>query len=151
MKWLFDSSVLVAVFYADHVHHVPSARAFRAATKEDFCAVHTLAEVYATLTGLPVRPRITGAEGIAIIKQIRDRLSLVALDDTEYVSALESASEKIVGGAAYDALIAHCANEGPGRDTPDLERERFHSNARRDHPARQDSRHTIALEGPKNV
>ena len=109
MKWLFDSSVLVAVFYADHAHHVPSAKAFRAATKEDFCAVHTLAEVYATLTGLPVRPRITGAEGIAIIKQIRDRLSLVALDDTEYVSALESVSEKIVGGAAYDALIAHCA------------------------------------------
>jgi len=39
---------------------------FLAAGKDDFCALRTLGEVYATLTGLPVRPRITGSEGISI-------------------------------------------------------------------------------------
>lgn len=43
-----------------------------------------------------------------MIKQIRDRLSLVALTEAEYVAALES-NPYIVGAAAYDALIAHCA------------------------------------------
>jgi predicted nucleic acid-binding protein len=109
LKYFFDSSVLVPVFYADHPHHNASARAFLAAGKEDFCALRTLGEVYATLTGLPVRPRITGPEGMAVLKQIRDRLTVISLTEQEYVSALESVSGTVVGGAAYDALIAKCA------------------------------------------
>ncbi|HWC96002.1 MAG TPA: hypothetical protein VG456_04615, partial [Candidatus Sulfopaludibacter sp.] len=74
-----------------------------------FCALRTLGEVYAVLTGLPVRPRITGPEGIAVIKSICERLTLVSLSESEYVSALETASQTAVGGAAYDVLIAQCA------------------------------------------
>jgi predicted nucleic acid-binding protein len=109
LKLFFDSSVLVPVFYADHQHHQSSARAFLGADKEDFCALRTLGEVYATLTGLPVRPRITGPEGVAIVTQIRERLTIVSLTEQEYVSTLESASPAIVGNTAYDALIARCA------------------------------------------
>jgi predicted nucleic acid-binding protein len=109
LKLFFDSSVLVPVFYADHQHHQSSARAFLGADKEDFCALRTLGEVYATLTGLPVRPRITGPEGVAIVTQIRERLTIVSLTEREYVSTLESASPAIVGNTAYDALIARCA------------------------------------------
>jgi predicted nucleic acid-binding protein len=37
-------------------------------------------------------------------------LTLITLSEQEYVSGLERASsETIVGAAAYDALIAHCA------------------------------------------
>ncbi len=61
------------------------------------------------LTGLPVRPRITGSDGIAVIEQILTRVSVVALDEDEYVGALREASSTIVGGAAYDFLIARCA------------------------------------------
>ena len=110
MKRFFDSSVLVPVFYADHPQHASSTKLFLEAGREDFCALRTLGEVYATLTGLPLRPRITGSEGINIVKQIRERLALITLSEQEYVSALELASSgAIVGGAAYDALIAHCA------------------------------------------
>ena len=110
MRLFFDSSVLVAVFYADHVHHTPSTKLFLGAGKGDFCALRTLGEVYVTLTRLPVRPRITGANGAAIVKQIRDRLSLTSLTEQEYVSALDSAaSQSIIGGALYDLLIAQCA------------------------------------------
>ena len=109
MNRFFDSSVLVPVFYADHQHHESSARLFLEAGKDDFCALRTLGEVYATLTGLPVRPRITGREGITIISQIRERLTVVSLTEQEYVSTLEAASPAIVGNTVYDALIARCA------------------------------------------
>jgi predicted nucleic acid-binding protein len=99
----------VPVFYADHQHHDFSAKIFLGADKQDFCALRTLGEVYATLTGLPIRPRITGPEGIAIVKLIRQRLTIVSLSEQEYVSTLEAASPTIVGGAAYDLLIAQCA------------------------------------------
>ena len=110
MKRFFDSSILVAVFYADHPQHASSAKLFLDAGKDDSCAIHTLSEVYSTLTGLPVRPRISGSEGFNIVEQIRERLTMVTLTEREYVSALEDASAgSIVGAAAYDALIARCA------------------------------------------
>ena len=59
---------------------------------------------------MPLRPRISGPEGVSIVKQICERLTLITLSEQEYVSALEQASSgTIVGAAAYDALIAHCA------------------------------------------
>ena len=110
MKLFFDSSVLVPVFYAHHPQHASSTKVFLAAGKGDFCALRTLGEIYATLTGLPLRPRITGPDGIKIVQQVRGRLTAVTLSEQEYVSALETASSgAIVGSAVYDALIAHCA------------------------------------------
>ncbi len=81
----------------------------RAASREEsFCALRTLGEVYAVLTGLPVRPRITGTDGLAVVEQIR-ALTVISLSEGEYVSAIKSLSGVIVGGAVYDALIAECA------------------------------------------
>jgi predicted nucleic acid-binding protein len=91
LKRFFDSSVLVPVFYADQPQHASTTKVFLEAGKDDLCALRTLGEVYATLTGLPLRPRITGPEGISIVKQIRERLTLVTLSEQEYVSALELA------------------------------------------------------------
>jgi predicted nucleic acid-binding protein len=38
VKWFFDSSALVPVFYADHPHHGSSANVFLTATRQDFRA-----------------------------------------------------------------------------------------------------------------
>ena len=104
MKRFFDSSVLVPVFYVDHPQHASCTKLFLDAGKQDFYALRTLGEV-STLTGLPLRPRITGPEGITIVKQIRERLTLVTLSEQRYVSGLELASSgTIVGAAAYDGL-----------------------------------------------
>jgi predicted nucleic acid-binding protein len=106
----FDSSVLVPVFFADHEHHIVSKTIFLDVGKEDFCARRSLGETYATLTGLALRPRITGPQGMRMIDEIRERLTLVSLSDAEYLSALEAASSQaVVGSTAYDALIARCA------------------------------------------
>lgn len=85
MKVFFDSSVLVPVFYADHPQHASSTKLFLAAGKADFCTLRTLGEVYATLTGLPLRPRITGPEGISIVKQIRERLTLITVSRNTFL------------------------------------------------------------------
>jgi predicted nucleic acid-binding protein len=110
LKLFFDTSVLIPAFYKFHTHHTSSARIFLTAFRENsFCALQTVGEVYAVLTGLPVRPRITGPDAIAIVQQILDRLTVIALSEQEYVSALRGISAAVTGGAAYDALIAHCA------------------------------------------
>jgi predicted nucleic acid-binding protein len=100
LKRFFDSSVLIPAFYKFHIHHESSAKAFRSASRDDsFCALRTLGEVYAVLTGLPVRPRITGADGMAVLEQIRAKLTVISLSEQEYVSAIQSVSETVVGGS----------------------------------------------------
>lgn len=44
------------------------------------------------------------------IGNIRERLSIIALNGDEYAAGLASAAAlRIVGGSIYDALLAHCA------------------------------------------
>lgn len=111
MKGFFDTSVLVPVFYGDHVHHKPSLDLFiRFDKRSGCCAAHSLAEVYSTLTRMPGKHRISGEQAMLFIGSIRERLSIIALSCDEYADALQaSAALGIVGGGIYDAMLAHCA------------------------------------------
>ena len=111
MKGFFDTSVLVPLFYRDHVHHRPSQELFiRFNRSTGCCGAHSLAEVYATLTRMPGKRRISGEQAMLFIGNIRERLSIVTLSGEEYADSLEaSAALSIVGGNIYDALLAHCA------------------------------------------
>ena len=108
---IFDTSVLVPVFYGDHVHHQASLALFIQFDKSTgCCGAHSLAEVYSTLTRMPGKHRISGQQAMLFIGSIRERLSIIALSGDEYADALEaSASLGIVGGGIYDAMLAHCA------------------------------------------
>lgn len=111
MKVFFDTSVLVAVFYADHEHHARSFATFaRSIKRRSFCAAHTLAELYATLTAMPPRYRVTGDQAMLFIGNVLERLTVVELTANEYTDALRHWSTGgVVGGAIYDALIATSA------------------------------------------
>jgi predicted nucleic acid-binding protein len=111
MKGFFDTSVLVPVFYGDHVHHQASLKLFiRFDKSTGCCGAHSLVEVFSTLTRMPGKHRISGEQAMLFIADIRERLSLIALDGDEYAKALEhSAARGIVGGGIYDAMLAHCA------------------------------------------
>ncbi|HEX7360488.1 MAG TPA: PIN domain-containing protein [Bryobacteraceae bacterium] len=113
MKGFFDTSVLVPVFYGDHVHHRASLDRFTQYNKTSgCCGAHSLAEVYATLTRMPGKHRISGEQAMLFIGSIRERLALVALTGEQYADALaNSAACGIVGGGIYDALLARCAIE----------------------------------------
>ena len=61
-------------------------------------------------TRLPGKHRLSAAQLMLCVGEIRERLTLVALADPEYYSALEhAASLGTAGGTIYDALIVACA------------------------------------------
>ncbi|MEW6718153.1 MAG: VapC toxin family PIN domain ribonuclease [Chloroflexota bacterium] len=74
-------------------------------------AAHSLAELYAVLTTLPVQPTISPADAKQLImRNIVDRLEVVVLSERNYLEAIGHLSDLgIVGGATYDALILHSA------------------------------------------
>lgn len=111
MKAFFDTSLLVPVFFGDHVHHRASLDVFVQFDRESgCCGAHSLAEVYATLTRMPGRNRISGEQAMLFVGSLRERLTIVALDGDEVARSLsESAALGIIGGTIYDALLASCA------------------------------------------
>ena len=111
MKAFFDTSVLVPVFYGDHQHHGPSMERFlRFAKKQACCGAHSLAEVYSSLTRMPGTHRISGEQAMLFLSDMRERLTIVSLDEHEYFQAISGASGAgVVGGTIYDALLVHCA------------------------------------------
>jgi predicted nucleic acid-binding protein len=111
MKAFLDTSVLIATFYAHHQFYQPSITLFlRFKKKEVCCAAHSLAEVYSSLTGRRGMERVSGNEAMLFLGDIRERLTIVGLNDQEYLEVLAaSAALGIAGGAIYDALLAHCA------------------------------------------
>ena len=111
MKAFLDTSVLVAAFYDEHEHHEPSFALFEQQKKLTACtAAHCFAEVYSVVTGMPGKDRASPDEALLFLRDVRERLTMVTLDETEYFKALEdAASAGICGGTAYDLIIAHCA------------------------------------------
>ncbi len=111
MKGFFDASVLIPAFLEDHEHHERSLRVFAVTDqRNNFCAAHSLAEIYATMTRLPGRHRLSGEQVLLFLDNIRERLTLVALTAEETHAAIrEAAAAGVVGGTIYDALIARCA------------------------------------------
>lgn len=111
MRAFLDTSVLVPVFYGEHVHHEASLTLFAGLDRTTgCCGAHSLAEVYSTVTRMPGKHRISGEQAMLFVANIRAQLSVIALTGDGYADALESSSARdIVGGAIYDALLAHCA------------------------------------------
>jgi len=73
-------------------------------------AAHSLAELYAIFTTLPVQPRIPPAVAQQLINNILGRFKVVFLSDEDYIAVINHLSDLgIVGGATYDALILHAA------------------------------------------
>jgi predicted nucleic acid-binding protein len=111
MKEFFDTSVLIASFWTGHTHHGASLKLFAAASKKkSSCALHTLAEVYATMTALPVKELIPTQQALLFVQEVRDRCTIVPLDEDEYYSAISQMAEiGFSSGRIYDALLLRCA------------------------------------------
>lgn len=116
MKALLDTSVLVAAIIEAHPEHARCFRWLQSAVNGDFEFVicqHTVAELYAVLTSLPLSPRI-GADTAR--RMLRDNVlshaTLIELDGRDYEAVVgEMAELGVGGGAVYDGLIAHAAKK----------------------------------------
>lgn len=112
MKAFLDTSVLVAAFYGDHEHHAPSFDLLAGCDRASGgCAAHSLAEVYAILTGMRAAARRTsGDQALLFLGSIREHLAIISVGVQDYAGMLQAAAGAgLRGGAVYDALIGQCA------------------------------------------
>jgi len=111
VKHFFDTTVLVAAVLEEHPNHPASFRAFSTATRTNaFCAAHSVAEMYATLTRLPGKQRLSADQALLVLSAVEDRLTIVPLDSREYLAAIRKfAALGVIGGTVYDGLIATSA------------------------------------------
>jgi predicted nucleic acid-binding protein len=113
LKNFLDTSVLVAAFWGDHTDHDSSLRLFVEMRREtDACGIHSLAEVYAVMTALPVRPALASEQVYLFIEQIPRRLTPITLQQTDYLKTIRQLAERrLASGQVYDALLLACARK----------------------------------------
>ena len=116
MVVFFDTSVLVASASDAHRHFGSASVAVaRVATGKDkgWISQHSVAEVYAALTRLPVVPRIHPLEAASIIRaNILKNFEVVGIEKKDYLAVVEMVSQSGWPGAKiYDALLLRCAEK----------------------------------------
>ena len=114
MKILFDTSVIIAALVESHPMHQRAFPWLKQSKKNEFeliIAGHTMAELYAVLSTLPTKPRISPAVAWRLIHENIEAIAkIVSLSAAEYSSVIKKISERgLVGGITYDALIAKVA------------------------------------------
>ena len=115
MNIFFDTTVLVAASEQSHPHYAqarPALVKVAAGRDKGFISAHSIAEVYAALTRLPVQPRIHPAEAARIITEnIVPHFEVVPIGKEDYLEALNTtATGGWVGAKIYDALLLRCAS-----------------------------------------
>ena len=114
MRILFDTSVLIAAVVEAHPAHAvafPWLQRAKEQVDTGVVAAHSLAEMVAILTRLPVRPSISPELARRIITaDVLGSCEVVTLSVTDYVTLLDHLADLgIAGGAVYDALLLHTA------------------------------------------
>lgn len=114
MKVLFDTLVLVAAMLESHPAHERALPWLQRAKRKEIVAVvaaHSLAELYAILTRLPLKPPIPPSLAWQMLREnVLALLEVIPLSEGDYHPVLEHLSQTgIAGGVTYDALIAYAA------------------------------------------
>jgi predicted nucleic acid-binding protein len=110
----FDTTVLVAAAERSHPHFdlaLPVVKRVTSGQDRGFISAHSIAEIYASLTRLPVQPRIQPVEAMRIVNDnVLPHFTCIPLEHEDYLRALD-----VVGGGGfagpkiYDALLLQCA------------------------------------------
>ena len=116
MKTLFDTSVLVAAIVEPHPMHrraLPWLQRAKMGEFAFFLASHTLAELYAVLTTLPLKPKISPSTVWRLVHDnVETAARLISLSPSEYKTTVKQMSELgLTGGIIYDALIVKAAKK----------------------------------------
>lgn len=107
MKIYFDTSALVTALVDQLPNHEAALFCLAAACRdhEAMTSTHALAEVYATLTALPLPRRIQPGEARTLIEGLQQKLAILALSARLYDCAIARvAAQGISSGVIYDAL-----------------------------------------------
>jgi predicted nucleic acid-binding protein len=116
MKTLFDTSVLVAAIVEPHPMHtraLPWLQRAKAGKIDFLVASYTLAELYAVLTTLPLKPRISPLTAWRLVHDnVETSAKIISLSPSDYKDTVKHMSELgLTGGIIYDALIVKAAQK----------------------------------------
>jgi predicted nucleic acid-binding protein len=108
-----DTSVLIAaVRTADERYAASNYLVRRCTPGKAACAAHTLAEVYASLTGMRPPNRFRPDQAMLLLDEFRAKLDCVALTADEVQETARRVSRLgLAGGVIYDALLLACARK----------------------------------------
>jgi len=114
VKVLTDTSVLVAAMVDSHPSHeraLPWLQRAKRGEVELAVCTHTLAELFAVLTTLPVRPKIGPDLARRLIRENVESAGVVVdLGGDDYRAVLDSQTALgLRGGSVYDAVAARAA------------------------------------------
>lgn len=117
MKILLDTSVLVAAMVEAHPAHeksLPWLQRIKKGSDSGLVSAHSIAELYAILTTLPMKPRISTTVAFDLIQRnIFDLCEVLPLSAGDYGAIIKHLSEnEIAGGVIYDAVILYAAIKG---------------------------------------
>ena len=114
MKVLLDTSVLVAALVEPHPEHLRALPWFsKGKSTELVISSHSIAELYAVLSTLPVSPRISPGLAWRLIREsVEPRVFIVPLSSHDYLATIKHMSDMgLSGGAVYEALIVKAAQK----------------------------------------
>lgn len=107
---LLDTSVLVPALVPALPQHEPAAPYLQRGSAGNGNIVvcsHALAELYASLTALPLSPEVTPGQARRLIQEnvVRQAHEIVPLGEEDYLEAIQRVTDfALTSGAVYDAL-----------------------------------------------
>lgn len=126
---LFDTSCLIAGMVQTHAHHdraLPWLTRASCGEITGLVCTHSLAETYAILTTLPLRPKIQPTAALLGIHQNLAAFELISLTQQDYQDTLEElVSLGLAGGVVYDALSCQSCPQSRSGHTADPECQTF--------------------------
>ncbi len=109
MKICFDTSTVVAALLQNHPHHAiafPHLQAVQAGQIQGCLTTHALAELFATLSALPLRPKLLPGDVQRLIQaSILPHFTIIPLGNRDYENAMSlTVRQNCSSGAIYDAI-----------------------------------------------
>lgn len=117
MKVLLDTSVLVPALVPALPQHEKAAPHLEAAVRGEIDLVissHALAECYASLTALPLSPKIAPGQARRLIEEnvASTAETIVPIEADDYLDVLQRMSDLgLQSGTVYDGLHVQCAEK----------------------------------------
>jgi len=113
MKALFDTNILVSAMIEAHPNHtisLPWIQRVRNKSISGYISTHSIAELYAVITRLPLPKPLSTQQVHDIIINNLESFHTVDLESADYLQVLTDVTHlNITGGGIYDAIIAQTA------------------------------------------
>ena len=108
-----DTSVLIAIAQVSHERHKLSRELWKQCSWHSAAiSTHTIAELYNTLSAMPLVMRLAPRDAALVVETFLQRLTPITLTADEYMETIRrTANLGRSGGIIYDALHLACARK----------------------------------------